>query len=232
MNGWNNDACKYYYRINNSIVELFLEPYMEYLDQDKYDLPVEKCCLYETEDFNWFYTIDDIFSDYEKICQKNGIIPIKFNRFTHVKKIPFIKTEDLKKIYKEVVYTLLDLREHNIYGCGKLPSYLTSDDVVDFIDNNVEDQDFAIYLINFATFTIEYESTLNNMAMLNILFEKLKLTPITEDIHTAIDICKSKIKNILDPYTDRLKLIGVLPENWKYTFTHINDYLPHGADIL
>ena len=124
------------------------------------------------------------------------------------------------------------MREHNIYGCGKLPSYLTSDDILDFFDDDIKDQEFATYLINFATFIIEYDSTLNNMAMLRVLFEQLRLTPITENIRTAIDVCKFKIKNILDPYTDRLKHVGVLPEDWKYTFTHINDYLPYDADIL
>lgn len=217
--GWNNDACKYDYRINDSIVKLFLEPYIEYLDQDKYDLLVERCCLHETEDFNWFYTIDDIFIGYEKICQENGIIPIKFNRFASVKKIPFINSEDLKKIFREVVHTFLDLREHNIYGCGKLPSYLTSDDILDFVEEDVEDQEFAIYLINLATFIIEYDSTKNEMAMLGVVFEQFRHTAITKDIHTAIDICKSKIENILGPYTDRLKHIGILPKDWKYTFT-------------
>ena len=116
------------------------------------------------------------------------------------------------------------MRELSIYGCGKLPSYLTSDDIVDFIDEDVEDQEFAIYLINFATFTIEYDNTMNEMAMFRVIFEQFRLT--------AINVCKSKIENILGPYTDRLKHIGVLPKDWKYIFTYINDFLPCDADII
>ena len=67
-----------------------------------------------SSDFNWFYTIEEIFDSYESICQKNGISPIKFNRYDRVEKVPFMETENLKKLHKEIVGTLLDLREHNI----------------------------------------------------------------------------------------------------------------------
>ena len=231
MNGWDKEASRYDHHINESIVKLMLKPYTGYLKQDNPDFPIERCCLYEVEDFNWFYTIDDIFDGYETICQENGITPIKFNRYEHVNRVPFMEVKNLKEIHKEIVMTFLDLREHNVYGCGKLPSYVTSNDMMDFVDE-IEDREFAIYLFNLASFTIEYDSTLNQMAMLTVIYNQLKHAAVTEDMYAFINECKSKFLKILDPYTDRLKDLGVLPAGWEYSFSHLNDYFYFGPNAL
>lgn len=203
-----DDEIKYEFQL----LECLLPKLAEKINLSDPGLCVGDCSMYKIGDFNWGEFPECIFDSYRSLCSEYGLPAMVFDTYTVKDKVPYVKASTLIRMQRDVVKAYLHLRENNVCGCGKLGASPQDEELVDWVENEVDSFDMTMFVINYLSFMCEVEGQLIMMSRLCLyLGASLSKTLSKEDPSEEI----AKIEDTLSDYIARLKSHGILPADWK-----------------
>ena len=203
-----DDEIKYDFQL----LECLLPKLAEKINLSDPGLCIGDCSMYKMGDFNWGEFPECIFDSYRSLCSEYELPAMVFDTYTVKDKVPYVKASTLIRMQRDVVKAYLHLRENNVCGCGKLGAIPQDDELLDWVENEVDNFDMTMFIINYLSFMCEVEGQLIMMGRLCLyLGASLSKTLSKEDPSEEI----AKIEDTLTDYIARLKSLGILPADWK-----------------
>lgn len=218
-NKWRSSLYNHVRKCDLSVLEIVFKQFISAIDYSKPGLDLSKCCFYQTDSFNWLDNPERVFHAYREVCTQYGLTPLKFNSYRPLDKVPYIRYDLLERMHRDVVKSFLHLRENDICACGKLPLMPKDEEIIDFIETDIHDDNVIAYFIAFIEFLVELEGILIQMSHLSLLYESLKIEKTAGNGQISWSKrCNAKIEfdKILGDYVRRLKSVYAIPAVWSY----------------
>lgn len=191
---------------------------------------LHKCNFYHTDsEFNWIDQPEALFDLYMAICSDYEITPMKFNEYFPLEKVPYVSPKNLEKMHRDVVKTYLQLREYNVCGCGKLPLKPSDDEILNFVENEVSDENVIMYFIGFLEFIFELEGTLIKIKELELLYDRLTILFLEGNGSIdgdSKDEIEAMLMEELGEYEKMLRTAGIIPASWQYDIDEVIKTIP------
>lgn len=197
-----------------SLLECLMPKFAEKINLSDPGLCIGDCNMYKSGEFNWGEYPECIFDLYRSLCQEYGVTPMTFDTYTVKDKVPYVNAGNLVRMQRDVVKAWLHLRENNVCGCGKLSAAPADEEMLDWVECEVDDFDMTMFCLNYVTFMFEVEGQVIKMGKLCIhLSSSVEKALSGEDLSPET----AALEECLEGYITRLKSHGILPSDWKFT---------------
>lgn len=193
-------------------IDFLTSQYTSMIEVDKIGEDVGKYNIYKTDDFDWSKYPEHVYSCYRRVCEKYQITPMVFDKYRIDEKMPYISFNVINRMTRDVVKTLLHLKDHKIGPLEAISTAPSTEELLNFCETFRIEKCIIEYLLSYLTFMNETDIMMND-------FEEIATISILIVLKGEDDLdgWKLKLKEKFMHYNYRLKGIGVLPQDWEMT---------------
>lgn len=187
----------------------------------------DECCFNYTED--WTSNINilrgQIYECYLDICQEFNIPPIELGDVNKYDKFPYISYGELIESSKIASICFLHLRDMQVKYISSLSIYPSDEEISDVIDGIIEqDSTISLFLVLMFAMSISVEESIacyrdlySAYDMRVIGFLSIVAQKDTKEVEELFDKSTTIFEDKLRPYTQRLKDLSAIPDNWEFS---------------